>query len=275
MSQVHKELKILEVVMPKTKIPVWWKVRGLGRNIIFWARRKFPIVALAFAFYKVDYQAVRLRLFIEGEHVHVQRQQFHNFTIAEDHVLLCDLRVLFSDEKWKRLDVRVGHDNGWKRVEVRCETDIIPIHWGVYVYKFEADMFDIQFTCPYTPESRVARSSHVKDYARFQRAKITLYARPRVRLQKLKPQIELPVDWMLKKRPRSSRLHVIPSFSKTLQTVVENLERLTAPRQHKGSSSKLEDGDDADYYLDRFAETIMSSDVDVEDEEEGESDTEA
>ena len=107
---------------------------------------KLPIVALAFVVDKVNYQAVGLHLFIDGEHVHVHHQQYHAFNVAEDHVLLCDLRVLFSDEGWGRLDARVGHGNEWKRVQVKCETDMILIHWEVYVYKKETNMDDMSIS---------------------------------------------------------------------------------------------------------------------------------
>ena len=151
-----KEINRLEIVMPNTEIPEWWDYRDQGGIPIFWARGKFPIVALVFVFGKINYQAVRLHLFIDGDHVMFYRQQLHNFTVAEDHVLLCDLRVLFRYKEWERIHARFGHDNGWKSVQVNCETDMILRQWGVYVYKQETSMDDIQFTCPY-PESSGTR----------------------------------------------------------------------------------------------------------------------
>ncbi|XP_057748411.1 TMV resistance protein N-like [Arachis stenosperma] len=148
-SQVPTEIDRLEVVMPKTEIPEWLDYHGHGEVPIFWGRGKFPVVALAFVFDKINYQAVNLHLFIDNEHVNVQSQQHHIFNVAEDHVLLCDLRVLFRDDEWKRLDARFQHDNCWKSMQVKCEPDIILKDWGVHVYKKETNMDDIQFSCPY------------------------------------------------------------------------------------------------------------------------------
>ncbi|KAL1332647.1 hypothetical protein AAHE18_11G042600 [Arachis hypogaea] len=148
-SQMPREIDRLEVVMPETEIPEWLDYHGHGVIPIFWARGKFPVVALAFVFAEINYHAVNLHLFIDNEHVSVQSQHLI-FNIAEDHVLLCDLRVLFRDEEWKRLDARFRHDNCWKSIQVKCEPDIILKDWGVHVYKKETNMANIQFSCPYT-----------------------------------------------------------------------------------------------------------------------------
>ncbi|QHN99449.1 TMV resistance protein N [Arachis hypogaea] len=151
-SQVSREINKLQVVMPtsNTKIPEWWDhrtswKRGRPQDLNFKARGKFPVVALAFVFGEMNYQSVGLHLSIESGDVSSAYQPSHNFTVAENHVLLCDLRLWFSDEEWKRLDAHVEHGNTWKTVEVRCVPDIIPVHWGVYVYKKETSMKDIQF----------------------------------------------------------------------------------------------------------------------------------
>ena len=153
-----KEINRFEVVMPNTEIPEWWDYQDQGGIPIFWARGKFPIVALAFVFGKMKYHTVCLHLYIDGERVMSHCQELHKFIVAKDHALLCDLRVLFSDEEWERLHACVGHDNGWKSVQVNCETDMILRQWGVYVYKEETSMDDIQFTCPY-PEYSGTRMS--------------------------------------------------------------------------------------------------------------------
>ncbi|MCH84077.1 TMV resistance protein N-like, partial [Trifolium medium] len=62
------------------------------------------------------------------------------------HVLLCDLRVLFSDEEWQDLDASLGDD--WKIIQVQYDSDLILTNWGVYVYKQETSMDDIQFIPP-------------------------------------------------------------------------------------------------------------------------------
>ncbi|XP_016186770.1 TMV resistance protein N isoform X1 [Arachis ipaensis] len=154
-SQVCKEINKLQVLMPQTDIPDWFDYRDQGGIPIFWARCKFPAVALAFMFGKMNYQEVELHLFIDSEHVNVQRQHKHTLNIAENHVLLCDLRAFFNDEEWERLDARIGHDNNWKQVQVVCEPDTSLREWGVYVYKKETNMNDIQFTCPYPESSKL------------------------------------------------------------------------------------------------------------------------
>ncbi|XLT85181.1 hypothetical protein S245_007257, partial [Arachis hypogaea] len=154
-SQVCKEINKLQVLMPQTDIPDWFDYHDQGGIPIFWARCKFPAVALAFMFGKMNYQAVELHLFIDSEHVNVQHQHKHTLNIAENHVLLCDLRAFFNDEEWESLDARIGHDNNWKQVQVVCEPDTSLREWGVYVYKKETNMNDIQFTCPYHESSRL------------------------------------------------------------------------------------------------------------------------
>lgn len=96
-SQVSKEVKRLEVVMPESNIPEWFHHVNEGRFPVFTSLRKFPIVVLALVFCVVDAKAdketmesrwriIRMHLFIEGE-----RRWYHNFSVVENHVLLCDL----------------------------------------------------------------------------------------------------------------------------------------------------------------------------------------
>jgi hypothetical protein len=61
-------------------------------------------------------------------------------------VLLCDLRVLFSDEEWQDIDASLGDE--WKAIQVQYDSDLILTKWGVYVYKQETSMDDIQFLPP-------------------------------------------------------------------------------------------------------------------------------
>ncbi|KAK7307125.1 hypothetical protein VNO77_39920 [Canavalia gladiata] len=89
--------------------------------------------------YGEDWQGVGLHLFIEGE-------QYHKFIVAEDHVLLCELRVLFSDEEWEGLDACIEQD--WKTIKIDCETDLSLHCWGVYMYKEETNMENIEFKIP-------------------------------------------------------------------------------------------------------------------------------
>ena len=234
----QKEIDRLQVVMPKTEIPEWWDYRNRRGHLTLWARRKFPVVALAFLFDKINSKAVQLHLIIDGEQVDVQRQQFLSFTVVEDHVLLCDLRVLFSDEEWESLDARIGHDNDWKEVQVKCEPDITPVQWGVYVYKPETSTDDISMRSQW----------HVQ----FGQSPLTfLFAPSSATLEACSFN-------------GYDEIQVLPSFSESLQIVVENLKRVMAPRRKRES-------DDDDCNLEWLAETTTSSD----DNEEGELDADA
>nr|KYP68875.1 TMV resistance protein N [Cajanus cajan] len=156
-SQVRKETRRLEVMMPKRKIPEWFDYVSKGSFLIFKARGKFPAIALAFVFGEMDakakktlpieWRAIGMNLFIEGE-----RRQCHAFAMGENHVFLCNLQVLLSLEVWD-----VGND--WKTIEVHCETELSLCSWGVYVYKHETNMEDIQFMS-HDPNSSLVRSLH-------------------------------------------------------------------------------------------------------------------
>ena len=211
MSQVRKEIKGLEIVMPKTEIPDWWDYSDQGGNPTFRARGEVPNVALALFFDKINYLAVGLHLFVNGEQIEVRRQQFLNFPLAEGHVLLFDLRGLFSDEEWESLDARVGHDN-WK--EVKCETDITPAHWAGYVYKGGPSRvevgggflsMDIPFMpIPYSPPSYMGAE----------------------------------IIWPAGRKAGnlSSQNRVIHTSAGSLQTVVKNLKRLQDKRKVRAQS---------------------------------------
>lgn len=145
--------------MPKREIPEWFDHVNKGGFPEFTARRKFPALALALVFGEVDaiadreimegrWRTVGMHLFIQGK-----RRRYHNFSVAENHVLLCDLRVLFSLEKWE--DVGFGVDEDWKTLRVSCETNLSLCSWGVYVYKTETNMDDINFNSQHPSSSLV------------------------------------------------------------------------------------------------------------------------
>ncbi|AES87246.1 putative TIR domain, winged helix-turn-helix DNA-binding domain-containing protein [Medicago truncatula] len=165
-SMVSQEIQRLQVVMPmpKREIPEWFDcVRTQGIPLL-WARQKFPVAALALVFQEVkktdnlsklvgsthlttevkDWHNVSLHLFIDGQQICGRDCRY--FNIGPDHVLLCDLRVLFSDEEWQDLDANLGDD--WKTIQVQHVSDLILTNWGVYVYKKETSMDDIQFIPP-------------------------------------------------------------------------------------------------------------------------------
>ncbi|KAK7258834.1 hypothetical protein RIF29_24422 [Crotalaria pallida] len=147
-SQVRKEINGLEVIMPGTEIPEWFDHRDEEGLPVFEARGKFPVVAVAFVF---DLECVPwqqtyaiLQLFIGGKHVRCK--QFQTFTVSNMHVLLLDLRVLFSEKEWEGLDALL-HPHDWKKVHVTFDRARLTLRsWGVYVYKQETNMDHIQFS---------------------------------------------------------------------------------------------------------------------------------
>ncbi|XP_014509939.1 TMV resistance protein N isoform X2 [Vigna radiata var. radiata] len=171
-SKVSEEIPRIQVVMPmlKREIPEWFDCIGTKEIPHFWARRKFPVVALAFVFQEsrkklsdlehafqsavesftgfMNWHTVSLHLFIDGQEI--CGRDYHCFNVGEDHVLFCDLRVLFRDEEWQGLEASLGDD--WKAIQVQYESDLILSHWGVNVYEQETNMDDIQFKFP-TPSS--------------------------------------------------------------------------------------------------------------------------
>ncbi|AES87225.1 disease resistance protein (TIR-NBS-LRR class), putative [Medicago truncatula] len=165
-SKVSQEIQRIQVVMPMPKrdIPEWFDCVSSQEIPLLWARHKFPIVAIALVFQAVKktddvskffddinlligvkgWHTVGLHLFIDGQEFCGMGCQY--FIVGEDHVLLCDLRVLFSDEEWQDLDANLGDD--WKAIQVQYDSDLVLINWGVYVYKQETSMDDIQFIPP-------------------------------------------------------------------------------------------------------------------------------
>ncbi|CAJ1971311.1 unnamed protein product [Sphenostylis stenocarpa] len=156
-SQVEKGRHGIEVVMPlKTGFPECFRFAdGNGGNPHFWARRNFPNFALAMAFQFQDESErekaaprhlVDLQLLINGRYV--PRKGYHNFRVEAEHVLICDLRVLFSDKEWLGLNALLLHE--WNLVQVSYETtsSLTLSHWGVFVYEEGTSMEDVQFSCP-------------------------------------------------------------------------------------------------------------------------------
>lgn len=166
MSQVSAGTRRIQIVMPMLKrdIPEWFDCISTQESPLLWARKKFPIAALALVFQEVKerdtfsefedairmstgfmgWHTVSLHLFIDGQEI--CGRDYHHFTVGEDHVLLCDLRVLFSDEEWQGLDASIGDD--WKVIQVQYHSDMVLSKWGVYAYKQETNMDDIQFRLP-------------------------------------------------------------------------------------------------------------------------------
>jgi len=152
--------------MPKTKIPNWFDFVGSEDVPLLWARRKFPVVALALVFgesmrpneIKKDTtlselfpdvmsdmsDVVGLHIFIQGKEV--CRKNYHYCSVGEHHVLICDLRTSFSDEEWLGLDACIGDD--WKVLQFQCESFLSLSYWGFYVYRQKTNTSDISFKLP-------------------------------------------------------------------------------------------------------------------------------
>ncbi|KAL2338798.1 hypothetical protein Fmac_013244 [Flemingia macrophylla] len=203
-----------KVVMPmlKSKIPEWFDCICTQDIPHFWTRRKFPVVSLALVFQEltktvteiedvledaieslngfVNWHTVGLHLFIDGQEI--CGRDYYYFNVGEDHVLLCDLRVLFSDEEWHDIDASFGDD--WKVIQIQYDSDLTLSNWGVYVHKQETNMGDIQFRLP-TPSS-------TRDYMQMQSSLLVPKASPE---QKMRHMLENfnPRDMFSKNLPLS------------------------------------------------------------------------
>ncbi|KAK7312217.1 hypothetical protein VNO77_35925 [Canavalia gladiata] len=125
----------------ETRTMLWSQFEHVykGGFPVFKARGRLPVGAIAFVFGEVNAKAkgplsvhshgVGMHMLIEDE-----RRQYPNFIVAENHVLLCGLRVLFSLELEE-----LG--NEWKTIRIYLETELTLCSWGVYVTNME----DIQF----------------------------------------------------------------------------------------------------------------------------------
>ncbi|TKY68172.1 TMV resistance protein N [Spatholobus suberectus] len=142
--QVCEEKERIQFVMPKQDIPNWFDRDGKNDVPLMWARHKFPIIALAFVMGKSDVKSfASLR----------ENCACPKPSVGEEHVLLCDLRVLFSDEEWQGLDAYfIGGE--WKAVQVQCNSYLPLRRWGVFVYKQKTNTGDIRFSTPHPNSSR-------------------------------------------------------------------------------------------------------------------------
>ncbi|KAL2326484.1 hypothetical protein Fmac_025542 [Flemingia macrophylla] len=164
-SKVHQEKERIQFVIPETNIPKWFHCTSEEGIPLMWARNKFPTIALAFVVgedkksvmkkfpfpppelglpqVQVELShTVGVQLFVDGQEI--CRKESHYCSIGEDHVLLCDLHVLFSDEEWQGLDAHVIGDE-WRAIQVQYRSFLPLKQWGVFVYKQKTNMDDIQF----------------------------------------------------------------------------------------------------------------------------------
>jgi hypothetical protein len=182
---VKKERHGLEILMHrKFIVPKWFDYRCKEGVPCLWVCGKFPSVALAlllqFSFYEFDYRkhVVQLHLVINGQHIFCKR--YYEFGIRQDHVLVCDLRLLYNDEEWLSIDalllknewnqVQISYEVKYQRLEISKRSKIqfsyeakdIPVttsEWGVFVYKQGTDdnlEEHVQFMCPESMEMKPA-----------------------------------------------------------------------------------------------------------------------
>ncbi|KAK7405459.1 hypothetical protein VNO78_06773 [Psophocarpus tetragonolobus] len=169
-SKVSEEKERIQFVMPGTNIPNWFDCVSNKDIPLIWARRKFPVFALAFLFKESgetkmpfpppefglpeaqseESYIFGLHLFIEGQEI--CRKEYHYCCVAEKHVLVCDLQVLLNEEEWKGLDAHVIGDE-WRAIQVQYDLNLPLSHWGVSIYKQKTNMDDICFKIPHPNSS--------------------------------------------------------------------------------------------------------------------------
>jgi hypothetical protein len=157
---VKKERHGLVIVMPEIKVPKWFDYSCKGGIPCLWVRRKFPInVVFALVFQAVDgrqsgYNSyLKLHLVINGQSVpRNSHKGYDDFLIDVDHVLVCDLRLLYNDEEWLSIDaLLLKHE--WNQVQISYEAwlGLTVSEWGVFVYK-QGRIVNleehVQFMCP-------------------------------------------------------------------------------------------------------------------------------
>ncbi|PNY12333.1 CCP protein [Trifolium pratense] len=150
---VKKERHGLEIVMPKTNVPKWFDYRCKEEFPCLWVRGKFPInVVLSLVFQGVESSYVELHLVINGQYVPCK--DHYRFHIRPDHVLVCDLRLLYNDEEWLSIDaLLLKHE--WNQVQISYaisfpQEETVVSEWGVFVHKQGSDNLEdhVQFMCP-------------------------------------------------------------------------------------------------------------------------------
>ncbi|XP_027355279.1 TMV resistance protein N-like [Abrus precatorius] len=156
-SQAMNEVRDLLIKMPETSIPDWFDHRCEDGAVSFCTRGKFPSMALAFVLGHGNVKTeddrechVEVYVRINGREVHRKNSPSHlHCPIIEGNLLLWDLRQIFREAEWESLGALPMHD--WNDVEIQavCDsTDFTIRSSGVYVYKQQINMEDIQFKSP-------------------------------------------------------------------------------------------------------------------------------
>ncbi|WJX64586.1 hypothetical protein P8452_49346 [Trifolium repens] len=162
-DQVKNERSELEhILMPAVEVPKWFDYRCKGELPVFWVRGKFPKVVLALVFEDAVEQTYAVNLHVElipyinGRRV--PSSSVCKFRIARNHVIVCDLHVLFNNAS---IDALLKHE--WNEVQIECDVNertyeldkttdyyVKLSEWGVYVYKQGTVNWKehVQFMCP-------------------------------------------------------------------------------------------------------------------------------
>ncbi|KAK7300088.1 hypothetical protein RJT34_10921 [Clitoria ternatea] len=119
-SKAFEQVYKLRIVMPETRIPNWFDHHCEGGIVSFWARGKFPVVALAFLYKEMQpltnsgevlffsdilsHYAIHVNLYINGIGVKNHNVGYTYGVDEGDHVVLCDFRSDVEVEKWPIFD---------------------------------------------------------------------------------------------------------------------------------------------------------------------------
>ncbi|XP_045787086.1 TMV resistance protein N-like isoform X2 [Trifolium pratense] len=168
-DQVRKGRTELEhIMMPAVKVPKWFDYRCKGGFPVFWVRGKFPKIVLAFVFQDAVKQSpYPVNLFVELfpliNDKHVPNKTVCKFGIERNHVVVCDLQVLFCGTSIDALLLK----NEWNQVHISYEVNdrtyeldktedyyLTVSEWGVFVDKQGIVNLEehVQFTCPTTKD---------------------------------------------------------------------------------------------------------------------------
>ncbi|WJX64587.1 hypothetical protein P8452_49347 [Trifolium repens] len=179
-DQLKKERHGLKFVIPgRYKVPKWFDYRCNEGIPCLWVRGKFPInVDLSLVFQAVDGKQskdlyLHLHLVINGQSVpRNSHKEYYDFQIDVNHVIVCDLQLLYNDEEWLSIDaLLLKHE--WNQVQISYEaSDGLPLsEWGVFVYKQGRTVNleeHVQFMCPdptrYSNIANTAVPPHYKKY---------------------------------------------------------------------------------------------------------------
>ncbi|KAI4356907.1 hypothetical protein L6164_000889 [Bauhinia variegata] len=145
-SQVLQEIEFLNVSMPRTRIPNWFDYRCTSGRLSFWASRKYPKFAFAVvcgkSTNKISSELVHIivLIYLHGPQDFVTAHYSGGYFNNEGGTFLLELREYLTN---------FNHDD-LNLVEIICTTsspDYEIEECGVYMYKQDINIEDIQFVC--------------------------------------------------------------------------------------------------------------------------------